>query len=256
MRICPAADSQGACVARRMERLSWATATGPWSRNLRAEKMRRMRPLAVGRRRRPGRPYLRGMETTLTAMLSSGGRAALAHIGDSRRAFAVVGSRDHRRAPDSNLVAGASARAGASHGTWTAGQDRSADMGLRDLQAGDRYLLCARRTQPGRRTTDRTFMYSLCAPYPPTRRPTGRRSRGPASVSRLTPYRWARALHAGQVGSRLRSPPKLGACRSAAIYRYRERPGGTSSAAFLPDAPGLYWRTIAVTICPGKSGHK
>ena len=34
--------------------------------------------------------------------------------------------------------------------------DRSADMGLRDLRAGDRYLLCCRRTQPGRRTTDRT----------------------------------------------------------------------------------------------------
>ena len=53
-----------------------------------------------------------------------------------------------------------------------------------------------------------------------------------------------------------RSPPRMGARRSAAIYRYSETPGGTSAAAFVPDAPGAYWRTIAVTICPGKSGHK
>jgi len=30
---------------------------------------------AIGRRRRPGRPYLRGMETTLTVVLPSGGRS-------------------------------------------------------------------------------------------------------------------------------------------------------------------------------------
>lgn len=66
-------------------------------------------------------------------------------------------------------------------------------MGLRDLRIGDRYLLCA--DGPGPAVDDRTHFYVLTlraisadalasSPAP---------AAGRASVSRLTPYRWARA---------------------------------------------------------------
>ena len=60
----------------------------------------------------------------------------------------------------------------------------------------------------------------------------------------------------GQAGSRLPLTAEDGRPQISGDYGCSERPGGTSAAAFLPDAPGAYWRTIAVTICPGKSGHK
>ena len=97
------------------------------------------RPLAIRRRRRPGRPPP-GMETTLTAMLFSGGRAAL----DSRSRSAPQRSASEDQAIG-NLVATSAARA--SHGTWTAGRP-SGRYGLRDLRAGGRYLLCSGGLSP------------------------------------------------------------------------------------------------------------
>ena len=98
------------------------------------------------------------METTLTAMLFSGGRAALAHIGDSRASVRGC-SRDHRRAHDQQprrrrlLLAPVLAR----HLDGRPG--RSADTGLRDLRAGGRYLLCPDGLSPV--VDDRPHFYVL-----------------------------------------------------------------------------------------------
>jgi PPM family protein phosphatase len=84
------------------------------------------------------------MGTTLTAMLWSGDRAAFAHIGDSvRSGSGMASSARSPRTTIGKLV-------------WDAGlltpvlaryvdrrPDRSADLGLRNLRVGDRYLLCS-----------------------------------------------------------------------------------------------------------------
>ena len=100
------------------------------------------------------------MGTTLTAMLFSGGRAALAH----QRLPRVPAPRwsappDHQGPYDrqSRLDAGLLALVLARH--WTAGPDRSADMGLRDLRAGGRYLLCSDGLSPV--MDDRPHFYVL-----------------------------------------------------------------------------------------------
>jgi PPM family protein phosphatase len=83
------------------------------------------------------------MGTTLIAMLFSGGRAALTHIGDSR-AFGLRGgqlrpiTKDHtirNLVIDEDLLAPTLPR----HLDGRA--DRSADMGLPNLRADGRYLL-------------------------------------------------------------------------------------------------------------------
>ena len=90
------------------------------------------------------------MGTTLTAMLFSGGRAALAHIGDSR-AFRLPGGQlrpiteDHtigKPRRDVGLLAPVLAR------HLDGRPDRSAGTGLRDLRAGGRYLLCSGGLSP------------------------------------------------------------------------------------------------------------
>ena len=101
-------------------------------------------------RRAAGDPARRGMGTTLTAILFSGDRAALAHIGDSR-AFRLRGGRlrqiteDHtigKLVWDADFLAPVLAR------HLDGRPDRSADLGLRDLRAGDRYLLCSDGLSP------------------------------------------------------------------------------------------------------------
>jgi PPM family protein phosphatase len=101
-------------------------------------------------RRAAGDPAARGMGTTLTAMLFSGDRAALAHLGDSR-AFRLRDGQfrqiteDHtigKLVWDADFLAPVLAR-------YLDGRpDRSADLGLRDLRAGDRYLLCSDGLSP------------------------------------------------------------------------------------------------------------
>ena len=95
-------------------------------------------------------PARRRMGTTLTAMLWSGDRAAFARIGDSW-AFRlgdgelrqITGDRTIGKLVwDAGLLVPVLAR-------YVDGRpDRSADLGLRDLRAGDRYLLCSGGLSP------------------------------------------------------------------------------------------------------------
>jgi hypothetical protein len=74
--------------------------------------------------------------------------------------------------------------------------DRSADLSLRDLRTCGRYLLRPGGLSPV--ADDRPhFMYSLCAPHPPTRPPTDRRSRGPGQRVPDDPVPLDKALLAG-----------------------------------------------------------
>jgi hypothetical protein len=56
-------------------------------------------------------------------------------------------------------------------------------------------------------------------------------------VFRLTLYHGARALHARQAGSGLPLTAEDGRPQISGDTRYRETPGGTSAAAFVPDVP-------------------
>ena len=106
-------------------------------------------------------PARRGMGTTLTAMLFSGDRAAVAHIGDSR-AFRLRDGQlrqiteDHtigKLVWDADFLAPVLAR------HLDGRPDRSADLGVRDLRAGDRYLLCSDGLSPV--VDDRTLRDAL-----------------------------------------------------------------------------------------------
>ncbi|MER6331911.1 MerR family transcriptional regulator [Streptomyces sp. NPDC001034] len=76
--------------------------------------------------------------TTLTALLWTGSRMALAHIGDSRVYLLRSGSlhrftQDHRVSPDSLLL----------HKVLAGGADPVPDLRLQEPMPGDRYLLCS-----------------------------------------------------------------------------------------------------------------
>ena len=137
--------------------------------------------LAIGRRRRPGRPYLRGIETTLTVVLSSGGRSPrwLTSANPGRAGSAVIGSRDHRRAHDKRPRPRCLLLAAVLCGTWMAGQ---AFRLIRAADSAGRWPLPAapRRTQPRRRRPTAL----LCTHFPRRihRRapPTDHRSRDPS----------------------------------------------------------------------------
>jgi PPM family protein phosphatase len=103
----------------------------------------------VGRRAAED-PARRGMGTTLTAVLRTGDRLAVAHIGDSRAFRLRVGqlrqiTEDHVM---SNLVSNAGELAEYIVRFLDGRPDRSPDLILRDLQAGDRYLLCSDGLSP------------------------------------------------------------------------------------------------------------
>ncbi len=89
---------------------------------------------------------LRGMGTTLTAMLWSGFTFGLAHIGDSR-AYRLRGGQLRQLTEDHalhNLVAGASPVLAPIIARYLDGRpDRSPDLMIRKAMPGDRYLLCS-----------------------------------------------------------------------------------------------------------------
>lgn len=92
----------------------------------------------------------RGMATTLTAILWSKDRAALAHIGDSR-AFRLRGGQLRQITEDhtiGKLVSDADFLAPVLSRYIDGRPDRSPDLGLRELRAGDRYLLCSDGLSP------------------------------------------------------------------------------------------------------------
>jgi PPM family protein phosphatase len=91
-----------------------------------------------------------GMGTTLTAMLWSGDAAALVHIGDSR-AFRMRDGQLRQITEDhvlGNLVANAGSLAPVLSRYLDGRPDRSPDLGLRELRAGDRYLICSDGLSP------------------------------------------------------------------------------------------------------------
>ena len=133
--------------------------------------------------------------------------------------------------------------------------DRSAGTGLRDLRADGRYLLCSGGLSPvvRRPTAPKCTHFARRI-----RRRAGQLAAlagGRASVSRLTPYRCARPGMRGKPAPGSRSPPRMRARRSAAIPVPRDARRDVRRR--LPArCARAYWRTIAVTMCPGKSGHK
>jgi serine/threonine protein phosphatase PrpC len=91
-----------------------------------------------------------GMGTTLTAMLWSGDTAVLAHIGDSR-AFRLRDGQLRQITEDhvlGNLVSNAGPLAPVLSRYLDGRPDRSPDLILRDLRAGDRYLICSDGLSP------------------------------------------------------------------------------------------------------------
>jgi len=90
------------------------------------------------------------MGTTLTAMLWSGNTAALVHIGDSR-AFRLRDGQLRQITEDhvmGNLVSNAGPLAPVLSRYLDGRPDRSPDLGLRELRAGDRYLICSDGLSP------------------------------------------------------------------------------------------------------------
>jgi serine/threonine protein phosphatase PrpC len=101
-------------------------------------------------RRAAADPSRKGMGTTLTSMLWSGNCAALAHIGDSR-AFRLREGQLRQITEDhtiGKLVSDADFLAPVLSRYLDGRPDRSADLGLRELRAGDRYLLCSDGLSP------------------------------------------------------------------------------------------------------------
>jgi protein phosphatase len=91
-----------------------------------------------------------GMGTTLTAMLWSGDHFALAHIGDSR-AFVLRAGELRQITEDhvlGKLVSNAGRQAPMLSRYLDGRPDRSPDLSVRELQAGDRYLLCSDGLSP------------------------------------------------------------------------------------------------------------
>jgi len=95
-------------------------------------------------------PARRGMGTTLTAMLWSGNRFGLAHIGDSR-AFRFRDGELEQITEDhvmGKLVSNAGSLAPVISRYLDGRPDRSPDLSVREARPGDRYLLCSDGLSP------------------------------------------------------------------------------------------------------------
>jgi serine/threonine protein phosphatase PrpC len=99
-------------------------------------------------------PQLEGMGTTLTAILFAGGRLALCHVGDSR-AYLVRDGEFHQITHDDTFVqtliddGRITAEEANSHPQRSLllralnGQEVEPDLSMREVRAGDRYMLCS-----------------------------------------------------------------------------------------------------------------
>jgi protein phosphatase len=95
-------------------------------------------------------PSRRGMGTTLTAMLWSGYRFALAHIGDSR-AFRLRDCRLEQITEDhvmGKLISNAGWLAPVMSRYLDGRQDRSPDLSVREARPSDRYIICSDGLSP------------------------------------------------------------------------------------------------------------
>jgi PPM family protein phosphatase len=95
-------------------------------------------------------PARRGMGTTLTAMLWSGDRAALVHIGDSR-AFRLRGGQLRQITEDhvmGKLVSNAGYLAPVLSRYLDGRPDRSPDLSIREARPGERYMICSDGLSP------------------------------------------------------------------------------------------------------------
>ena len=103
----------------------------------------------VGRRAAED-PSRRGMGTTLTAMLWSGDRFALAHIGDSR-AFRLRAGQLRQITEDhvmGKLISNARGLAPVLSRYLDGRPERSPDLSIRELRPGDRYMICSDGLSP------------------------------------------------------------------------------------------------------------
>ena len=99
-------------------------------------------------------PQLEGMGTTLTAILFAGGRLALCHVGDSR-AYLVRDGEFHQITHDDTFVqtliddGRITAEEANTHPQRSLllralnGQEVEPDLSMREVRAGDRYMLCS-----------------------------------------------------------------------------------------------------------------
>jgi PPM family protein phosphatase len=95
-------------------------------------------------------PARRGMGTTVTAMLWSGDRFALAHIGDSR-AFRLREGQLGQITEDhvmGKLVSNAGYLAPVLSRYLDGRPDRSPDLSIREARPGDRYMICSDGLSP------------------------------------------------------------------------------------------------------------
>jgi hypothetical protein len=110
---------------------------------------------------------------------------------------------------------------------------RPADTGQR---TGGRCLLPSADPAGPRRPT--ALDCTNFAPRPATRRAADRPSRGAGQRIQVLTRTAGKAVHAGQAGSRLPLSAGNVCAQISRATGCRDTPGGTSAAAFVPDAPG------------------
>jgi hypothetical protein len=104
---------------------------------------------------------------------------------------------------------------------------------------------CASADSARLSTTDRTLLYSLCAPHLLTRRPIGRRGWGSGQRVPVDPVPLCKARMRGKSAPGSHLLPKLGACRSAAITGAAKGPAvrlPPPSCPMLPDVLAYHRR--------------
>jgi hypothetical protein len=181
--------------------------------------------------------------TTLTATLFSGGRAALAHRRS--RAFRLRDGQLRRIATSSPLACSPMLAPHADGRPGPFGRCGLADR--RPVPA-----VC-RRTRTAHGRPNALFCTNFARHIRRRVGQLGVLAGAGASGSPVDLVPMSKARHAGQTGSRL--PPRIrarrsGRCAGTAIRPAARRPPLRARCA------GAYWRTIAVTMCPGQSGRK